>query len=126
AGSRHPVSSADRSLARRGDPGRHESALRKFRRNNSCSQEKPLCSPGRDSTWLRSILWSFYRSSFLPLADYVTLIVLSGSKSLHLTEAFMADARLRFDQIGYWSQVKLEIVRDYAQAYSTILANQPR
>lgn len=38
----------------------------------------------------------------------------------------MADARLRFDQIGYWSQVKLEIVRDYAQAYSTILANQPR
>jgi three-Cys-motif partner protein len=33
---------------------------------------------------------------------------------------------LRFDQIGYWSQVKLDIVRDYAKAYSTILARQPR
>jgi len=32
---------------------------------------------------------------------------------------------LRFDQIGYWSQAKLEIVRDYASAYSTILARQP-
>jgi three-Cys-motif partner protein len=26
-----------------------------------------------------------------------------------------------FDEIGYWSQVKLEIVRDYASAYSRIL-----
>jgi three-Cys-motif partner protein len=33
---------------------------------------------------------------------------------------------LRFDQIGYWSQVKLDIVRDYAKAYSTILTRQPR
>ncbi|HEX6904203.1 MAG TPA: three-Cys-motif partner protein TcmP [Thermoanaerobaculia bacterium] len=32
---------------------------------------------------------------------------------------------MRFDQIGYWSQVKLDIVRDYAKAYSTILAKQP-
>lgn len=38
----------------------------------------------------------------------------------------MGDSRLRFDQIGYWSQVKLDIVRDYARAYSTILAKQPR
>ena len=29
------------------------------------------------------------------------------------------------DQIGYWSEVKLEIVRKYARAYSTILASQP-
>ena len=38
----------------------------------------------------------------------------------------MGSHRLRFDEIGYWSQVKLEIVRDYAKAYSTILAKQPR
>jgi len=29
-----------------------------------------------------------------------------------------------FDEIGYWSEVKLEIVSKYAHAYSTILANQ--
>jgi len=28
---------------------------------------------------------------------------------------------LKFDTIGYWSEIKLEIVREYAQAYSTIL-----
>jgi three-Cys-motif partner protein len=31
---------------------------------------------------------------------------------------------LRFDEIGYWSEVKLDIVKDYAGAYSTILAAQ--
>lgn len=31
---------------------------------------------------------------------------------------------MRFDEIGYWSEVKLDIVRDYAQAYSTIMAKQ--
>jgi three-Cys-motif partner protein len=30
----------------------------------------------------------------------------------------------RFDQIGYWSEVKLDIVRDYASAYSRIIAAQ--
>jgi three-Cys-motif partner protein len=34
-------------------------------------------------------------------------------------------AQLQFDRVGYWSQVKLEIVRDYAHAYSTILVKQP-
>jgi len=34
--------------------------------------------------------------------------------------------KLAFDSIGDWSQVKLDIVRDYAQAYSQILAKQPR
>ena len=29
------------------------------------------------------------------------------------------------DEIGYWSEVKLEILRKYATAYSTILASQP-
>jgi three-Cys-motif partner protein len=31
---------------------------------------------------------------------------------------------LEFDEIGYWSEIKLEIVRDYAAAYSTILARK--
>jgi three-Cys-motif partner protein len=34
--------------------------------------------------------------------------------------------KLRLDQIGYWSEVKLDIIRDYAKAYSTILAAQER
>jgi three-Cys-motif partner protein len=33
---------------------------------------------------------------------------------------------LQFDQIGYWSEVKLEIVKEYASAYSTILAAQTK
>jgi three-Cys-motif partner protein len=33
---------------------------------------------------------------------------------------------LRFDEIGYWSELKLEIVRQYAAAYSTILSAQRR
>jgi len=32
---------------------------------------------------------------------------------------------LKFDEIGYWSEVKLDIVREYASAYSTIMAKQP-
>ena len=30
---------------------------------------------------------------------------------------------IKFDTIGYWSEIKLEIVREYAQAYSTILTS---
>jgi three-Cys-motif partner protein len=37
----------------------------------------------------------------------------------------MGTSHLRFDQIGQWSQIKLDIVREYAKAYSTILAKQP-
>ena len=33
----------------------------------------------------------------------------------------MTRSRLEFDEIGYWSEIKLEIVRDYAAAYSRIL-----
>jgi len=32
---------------------------------------------------------------------------------------------VRFDEIGYWSELKLEIVRKYAAAYSSILSRQP-
>lgn len=31
---------------------------------------------------------------------------------------------LKFDEVGYWSEIKLDIVRDYATAYSVILAKQ--
>lgn len=31
---------------------------------------------------------------------------------------------MNFDKIGYWSELKLEIIRNYAQAYSTILSRQ--
>lgn len=30
-----------------------------------------------------------------------------------------------YDQIGYWSEIKLDIVREYASTYSKILAKQP-
>lgn len=36
----------------------------------------------------------------------------------------MSKKALQHDEIGYWSEVKLDIVRKYASAYSTILANQ--
>ncbi len=36
----------------------------------------------------------------------------------------MTKRKTRFDEIGNWSEVKLEIVRKYAKAYSTILAKQ--
>ena len=37
----------------------------------------------------------------------------------------MSKKTLRLDEIGYWSEVKLEIVKKYASAYSQILARQP-
>jgi len=37
----------------------------------------------------------------------------------------MTGARgVKLDEVGYWSEVKLEIVRDYAKAYSTVLNMQ--
>ena len=32
--------------------------------------------------------------------------------------------KLKFDEIGHWSEIKLEILKEYARAYSTILAAQ--
>ena len=31
---------------------------------------------------------------------------------------------IKFDSIGYWSEVKLDIVKEYAAAYSLILSSQ--
>ena len=33
---------------------------------------------------------------------------------------------MAYDTVNYWSEIKLEIVRDYASAYSTILSRRPR
>ena len=30
----------------------------------------------------------------------------------------------QFDEIGYWSEIKLDIIKDYAAAYSRILSAQ--
>ena len=38
----------------------------------------------------------------------------------------MTSREMPFDEIGYWSEVKLDIVRKYAQAYSTVMARQAR
>jgi len=35
-------------------------------------------------------------------------------------------SHLSYDKIGYWSEIKLEIVRKYAKAYSLILNAEPR
>jgi three-Cys-motif partner protein len=32
--------------------------------------------------------------------------------------------RLRYDVIGYWSEVKLDIIKEYASAYTKIMAAQ--
>lgn len=34
--------------------------------------------------------------------------------------------KLRLDEIGYWTEIKLDIVRKYAQAYSKVLAKESR
>ena len=41
-------------------------------------------------------------------------------KRSHMSES----RRLKFDEIGYWSEIKLDIVKDYASAYWRILAAQ--
>ncbi len=35
-------------------------------------------------------------------------------------------SQLRFESIGYWSEIKLDILRNYEAAYSAILAKQRR
>jgi three-Cys-motif partner protein len=37
----------------------------------------------------------------------------------------MAKKALQLDEIGYWSEIKLDIIKQYASAYSRILAKQP-
>ena len=35
-------------------------------------------------------------------------------------------AKLKFDEVGYWSEIKLDIVRKYAAAYCKIIKSQNR
>ena len=32
---------------------------------------------------------------------------------------------MKIDQIGFWSEIKLEIIKEYASAYTTVLSKQP-
>ena len=32
----------------------------------------------------------------------------------------------KYDEIGYWSEIKLDIIKDYAAAYSRILSGQKK
>jgi three-Cys-motif partner protein len=32
--------------------------------------------------------------------------------------------KIKYDKIGYWSEIKLDIIKDYASAYTTIMAKQ--
>jgi len=34
------------------------------------------------------------------------------------------EKKLKFDEIGYWSEIKLDIIKDYASAYSIILSSR--
>jgi hypothetical protein len=33
-------------------------------------------------------------------------------------------SRIKYDEIGYWSEIKLDILREYASAYTTIMSKQ--
>ena len=52
-----------------------------------------------------------------------------NSKTIDRARSFCHGARLmppfEFAVVNYWSEVKLDIIKDYARAYSTILAKQP-
>ena len=32
--------------------------------------------------------------------------------------------KIKLDKIGYWSEIKLDIIRNYATAYSTIMKSK--
>lgn len=36
----------------------------------------------------------------------------------------IAENKFEFDEVGYWSEIKLDIIRKYALAYSRILSKQ--
>ena len=36
----------------------------------------------------------------------------------------MLSMKKNFDEIGYWSEIKLDIVKEYAKAYSTIMSGE--
>jgi three-Cys-motif partner protein len=51
---------------------------------------------------------------------------MSYSDSLTGYEEALMTKELRYDEIGYWSEIKLDIIKDYAAAYSRILRSQDK
>jgi three-Cys-motif partner protein len=51
---------------------------------------------------------------------------LAGGPKVGRWVALSKRRKLKLDEIGYWSEIKLDIIRDYAKAYSTILAAQEK
>lgn len=49
---------------------------------------------------------------------------LGWEDTLMATDTTTQATALQFDEIGYWSEIKLDIVKGYAQAYATILATK--
>ncbi len=63
---------------------------------------------------------------FLPAGAACSIRIATQSPS-ELPQLLSPDhPGMRFDDIGSWSEVKLEIIRKYAAAYSSILAHQRR
>jgi three-Cys-motif partner protein len=58
-----------------------------------------------------------------PVAAPCPLTLGPGRRALF--QERLVSAQPKFDEIGYWSEVKLDIIRSYASAYSKILSGQP-
>jgi hypothetical protein len=54
-------------------------------------------------------------------AAKISVDIMANTK--RICKPLMSDL-LQFDEIGYWSEIKLEIQKDYAKAYSVILSAQ--
>jgi three-Cys-motif partner protein len=67
------------------------------------------------SKWLGALAQSLCSGPNTTWTDAILTLVTGGDEG----------ADFRFDRIGYWSEIKLEIIRKYATAYSTIMSNQP-
>lgn len=59
-------------------------------------------------------------TALVPVSNYLT----EGEQKEKVGKSIMHQGAL--DQIGYWSEIKLDIIKEYAKAYSTILAAQTR
>lgn len=73
------------------------------------------------------------RGESAPMMALIRGVGLASFRVVHVFAYNLSAGRLRsrevavarhaeFDEIGYWSEVKLEIIKKYAAAYSTILA----
>jgi three-Cys-motif partner protein len=51
-------------------------------------------------------------------------VMVASLPSQNTERAAVTKRKQQFDEIGYWSEVKLEIIKEYAHAYSVILAKK--